>query len=342
MSQQADAAVSVFGAGVLLNHLQALQREVEGVRQARDIEYIHRMRVASRRLRSALELFGDNMPVKKYTRWEAQVRAITRALGAARDTDVQIDLLEHFLASIENPDFRPGIRRLLLRLHQSRAESQVGVLTALDAFEDNHTFADMEEKLGPRAALKATVYLYTPALFQRSFDAITGQLDALLAYEPFIRLPERVTELHAMRITAKQMRYILEAFAPLYEAAFNDYIQAIRAIQDLLGEIHDADVWAIELPRFILKERQRTMKYLGNARPMSRLEPGLLHFLQDRQTIRLQKYEAFLAFWEELKARDFWQALHKAIQVPYDLRDARQKLAQLNKNESAKEAALDE
>ena len=338
MSRQADAAIRVFGAGVLLNHLQALQREVEGVRQARDIEYIHRMRVASRRLRSALELFYDCLPVKKYTRWEAQVRAITRAMGAARDTDVQIDLLEHFLSSIESPDFRPGIRRLLLRLGQSRAKLQAGVLTALEAFEDNHTFVDMEGKLGPRAALKAQVYLFTPTLFQRSFDAITGHLDAVLAYEPFIYQPEKVAELHAMRIAAKQMRYILEAFAPLYEEELSEYIQAIRKIQDLLGEIHDADVWAIYLPRFILKERQRTLKYLGHTRPMSRLEPGLLHFLQDRQKIRVQKYEEFLALWQELKSRDLWQELHKAIQVPFDMRDARQKLAQLSMNEPASEA----
>lgn len=340
MSRQTDSAVCVFGAGVLLNHLQALQREVEGVRQARDIEFIHRMRVASRRLRSALELFCDCIPVKRYARWESQVRAITRALGDARDTDVQIELLTRFLASLEHPDFRPGIRRLLLRLNQRRTGLQANVLTALDAFEDNQTFMDMQGKLGPRAALKTQVYLFTPALFQHSFDAITARLDALLVYEPFIHQPDKITELHAMRIAAKQLRYTLEAFAPLYEEQLGGYIQAVRKVQDLLGEVHDADVWALYLPRFMAKERQRTLKYLGNTRPMSRLDPGLLHFLQDRQAVRVQKYEEFLAYWQEVKVLDLWQELRKAIQVPFDVRDARQKLAQLS--QPGNEATINE
>jgi CHAD domain-containing protein len=328
MRRQADKAIGVYGAGVLLAHLRALQGELEGVRQARDIEYIHRMRVASRRLRSALELFGDCLPAKKTARWEPQVRAITRALGSARDTDVQIDLLVKVDAGLEDLTLHPGIRRLLLRLRQRRAKIQNQVLIALDAIEDNHTISEMEARLVPMAAMQERVYLFVPALYLRGFKAITTHLNDLLAYEPFIDQPERVEELHAMRIAAKKLRYVLETFAPLYEGEFKETLLTMRNIQDLLGEIHDSDFWTTYLPGFIEKERLLTQKYFGHTRPMKRLESGLLYFLHNRQENRSQKYEQFKTFWQELKDHNLWPELHKIIQVPFDITAARQNLAQ--------------
>ncbi|MFQ6042085.1 MAG: CHAD domain-containing protein, partial [Candidatus Poribacteria bacterium] len=58
--------------------------------EADDIEYVHRMRVASRRLRSGFALFEECFPPKRLKRWRKQIRRVTRALGDARYTDVQI------------------------------------------------------------------------------------------------------------------------------------------------------------------------------------------------------------------------------------------------------------
>jgi len=52
-----DPRTCAFGADVIEKHLMAMTKEIEGVVNSEDIEYIHRMRVASRRLRSALPLF---------------------------------------------------------------------------------------------------------------------------------------------------------------------------------------------------------------------------------------------------------------------------------------------
>jgi CHAD domain-containing protein len=76
--------------------LEAFEKEIEGVRAAEDIEYIHRMRVASRRLRAALPLFLSCLPQKQYARWMKEITGITRALGEARDADVQIAFLARF------------------------------------------------------------------------------------------------------------------------------------------------------------------------------------------------------------------------------------------------------
>ncbi|HET7776039.1 MAG TPA: CHAD domain-containing protein, partial [Azospira sp.] len=69
MSPKSDDGVCVFGALLLHRYLDALIQEVDGVRTAEDIECIHRMRVATRRLRAALPLFSDCLPAKKYPNW---------------------------------------------------------------------------------------------------------------------------------------------------------------------------------------------------------------------------------------------------------------------------------
>src|SRR5665811_1344774 len=74
--------------------LRSLSKEIEGVREAQDIEFIHRMRVASRRIRSCLALFEECFPPKKYRQWRKEIRNIIRALREARDADVQIAFLK--------------------------------------------------------------------------------------------------------------------------------------------------------------------------------------------------------------------------------------------------------
>src|SRR5512139_634438 len=114
----------LFGLEALQERLPALANEIEGVRAAEDIEYVHRMRVASRRIRNALALFGDELPRKHYAAWRDEMRRITRALGAARDTDVQIARVQDFLQQVVDESQRAGIERLLLRLRQQRTRLQ--------------------------------------------------------------------------------------------------------------------------------------------------------------------------------------------------------------------------
>jgi hypothetical protein len=57
-----------------------------------------------------------------------------------------------------------------------------------------------------------------------------------------------------MRIAGKHLRYTLEIFAPIYGHALDPHIRAMKNIQDLLGEIHDNDVWISWLPEFIALE----------------------------------------------------------------------------------------
>jgi len=315
MEHKPDESYALFGAEALLKRLQALTQESVGVRQAEDIEYIHRMRVASRRLRAALDLFQDTVPRKKFSEWEKQVKRITRALGVARDADVQIAALDEFLRTLGEPRCKPGIERLRLRLQQRRARLQTDVVKALDDWGTSAIADDMAQSLRQTLvqARLDQIEATSPLVWQLAHDNISLRLEEFLSYESCVNKPEQVAELHAMRIAAKRLRYTLEIFAPLYEDELKEPLKAVRESQEVLGDIHDCDVWAQYLPQFIGEERARTLDYFGTARAFGRLATGLRHLQQDRQQRRQARYGDFVRFWEQVQAQAVWSQLRASL-----------------------------
>lgn len=319
MKAKLDDSTCCFGTGVLLKHTQALQQEIEGVRLSQDIEYIHRMRVASRRLRSALPIFARCFPARKIITWSREVRKITRALGIARDTDVQIDLVKQILASLPAANMQNGVRRLLLRLTQQRVKLQEKVLLAVDELTGSGILADMTSQFNEGLAHFPEALPNTQSLYQLGLDSLSLRLDEFLAYEAYIYFPERATELHAMRIAAKRLRYEMEIFGPLYPEELKSYLQAIRKAQDTLGNVHDCDVWAMTLPQFMEKERRLILKFYGSQQPFTRLIQGIQYFQQNRLAARKEQYELFLDDWQKWKSLGLWDEFRSVIRRPVSM-----------------------
>ncbi len=305
----------LFGLEALRERLPALAQESDGVRRAEDIECVHRMRVASRRARNALALFGECLPSKHYDKWCKDLRRITRALGAARDLDVQIAWVAGFLDRTTDEPLRAGVARLLLRLRQQRARRQAQVVKIIDRLEEQGTIDDMTSILH-EMIVHARVYEIEslPAdLADRLQEAILLRLEEVLAFEPFVAYPERANELHQMRIAAKHLRYTLEVFAPLYDGDLKPSIKVVKEIQGLLGDLHDCDVWLAFLPQFVQEERARTLEYFGEERPIEELITGIQALEADRTHYRQERYEVFARFWQLTKQYDVWNNLRNII-----------------------------
>jgi CHAD domain-containing protein len=317
MTLKPDDSVCVYGAIAMDRFLDAMRQEIDGVRLGDDIECIHRMRVASRRMRSALDLFKACLPAKPFPSWVSQVRKVTGALGAARDTDVQIEHLAAFSKQNAGPRDRPGLNRLNLRLRQKRQRVQGKVLKSLEQLEQDHLLDDLHKRLSKTLEKQSQAYLYTPAIYQLGYESISTQLDDLLTYEPYVSHPEQEEELHALRIAAKKLRYTLEIFAPLYPGELKDPLQACRKIQDTLGEMHDCDVWIQILAEFLDDERRRTQEFFGNLNGYFRLVPGVECFLNDRRAARDTSYQDFYTFWQAQTEQGTWSNLRGQIQIPF-------------------------
>ena len=92
-----------------------------GILDTADIERVHDMRVATRRLRAVMEIFSDCFPRKPYRRALRDVKKLADALGERRDRDVAIAALERVAEGLTGED-RRGIRSLVDEL---RAEQEV-------------------------------------------------------------------------------------------------------------------------------------------------------------------------------------------------------------------------
>lgn len=313
-----DKATCIFGAGVLLKHLEALEKETQGIQDEQDdIEFIHRARVASRRLRAAIPLFDGCFPEKKTSRWLKRMKKVTGSLGEARDTDVQLERLGSFYKKLPDKAYRAGVARLMLRLHQQREKMQKPVVKAMENLADSGIIEKMRAQLESILPAEADAAVYSPGLYQHSYQSIERRLDEFLAYDEIVNQPEKIEELHQMRIAAKWLRYTMENFAPLYANQLKPYLANVRNSQDLLGDIHDCDVWATFLPEFIQDERAKTMEYFGTESPMEALIPGILFFEYDRREARSALYYEFTRAWKDWQEEGTWLELRRTIQVPF-------------------------
>lgn len=101
---------------------EELSEHATGVLDTSDIERLHDMRVATRRLRAALEVFEPCFPRKRFRAALEDVKAIADALGERRDRDVHIAAMEQFAGAMSALD-RPGIRSLIGRLRAEQDEA---------------------------------------------------------------------------------------------------------------------------------------------------------------------------------------------------------------------------
>jgi CHAD domain-containing protein len=317
MAGKVDGSICAYGAAFMLNQLKNLQNEVQGVQTALEIECIHRMRVASRRLRSAQEYFDSILLKKNSTIWEKQIQSITAALGNARDLDIQIEAIQEYQLQNEDIRLQPGFKRLILRLSQKRKQAQLSVLLSVSKFTSNPVIKRVQKELSHYVEPDGNEHFISMPLRLLANQAINEKLTNFLSYEPFVHIPEKMLELHAMRIAAKHLRYTMEIFAPLFPGELDDWIQPVKQAQEQLGVIHDCDMWIDFLPQFMDSEHVLYQNYYGHSRTQYRIIPGILNFQQNRQEIRNQTYQGFVKFWDSLQKSLLWQSLSDHLSENY-------------------------
>ena len=225
-----------------------------GTPESEPSEALHDFRVGVRRLRSQLRAFRPLLGDGSGDRVERRFRDVARATNRGRDAEVQSRALE-ILASPAGAVDPAGADRQLSRPAQRVAGRLASELRARFEKEERSTLASARrdfERAAARLAKQLSTMQVTIALDReteippRSFgsalaDAVERELKDTRARLASVEGMEPPEPLHEARIAAKRLRYLLEA-AREVDPVVPSALQALKAIQDLLGEFHDAEV----------------------------------------------------------------------------------------------------
>ncbi len=233
-------------ARLLLGLLDTLELNVDGVLGDIDTEFLHDLRVAVRRSRSAIKLLGGVLPAKLAEHYKTEFKWLGDLTTPTRDLDVHLlgfGPMTGQLVAASPADLEP-LRAFLVK---RRAREFRRLATALRgprfrAITDDWRKALLEirDVGGPRRR-RTTAAALALATTGRAFQRIAAQGAAITPASP----PE---SLHDLRKRAKELRYLLEFFAPLHDpVAYRKVVGDLKQLQDCLGEFQDSEVQRAEI-----------------------------------------------------------------------------------------------
>jgi inorganic triphosphatase YgiF len=267
----------------------------EAAALAGDVEGIHQMRVAVRRLRAVLSTFAPLLP-KKQRRWAAgELCGFADALGEARNLDV-------FTATLLPParvalPLASEFDRLALAAEKRRRAARGSVIRAVSSTRYTEAvlallrWLECDDWCSGDTPLHQPIEIIAPALLDRCRAKAEKRSKSFARQSPEKR--------HRLRIALKQLRYTAELFACLYDPAeTKQFIQRLKRLQDDLGDANDVRVGHDIVAVLTAPGRRAT---------------GIAHAgrrMLDWHKRRLAKNEPNLAkhLDEMLAAKPFWQS----------------------------------
>jgi len=148
----ADDPYAAAAANIVAVRAREVADHSQDVLDMTDIERVHDMRVATRRLRAALEIFEPCFPPPQHKEVLREVKAVADALGGRRDADVTIAALEHFAEGLAAPD-RPGVASLVEKIRAEQAQANA----ELESHVQSRRLAALSERLSELVVEAETV-----------------------------------------------------------------------------------------------------------------------------------------------------------------------------------------
>ncbi len=249
-------------------HLKKTLKWESEVKQDKDPEALHQMRVGMRRLRTAVSRFDDFLKLPKAAS-DRNIGKIGRRLGALRDLDVLQETLTNIylpkLPAKEQKHLQVALGTLSKQrkkavidvkatLINERYQSLIKSLTKwLEAPEYQPLASLAVENVLPDLLLpEVSLFLLHPGWLvgtQVEVDKIVvptdwqqNQVEQQLASEGTI--------VHDLRKQAKRLRYQMELFTELYGESYKTYIAEVKRVQEILGSIQDSmvlDEWLLNI-----------------------------------------------------------------------------------------------
>ena len=275
--------------------LDAAEANEHGISQDLDTEFLHDFRVAVRRTRSALTQVMNVLPADRARRFADEFRWLGQITGPVRDLDVYLLYLDDVGDGFDEKA-RADLDPLAEFLGRCKKEAHAKMMNGLRSTRYRRLKWDLRAFLdGDDAAAGGDA--------DRPISEVaSGRIRRL--FRQILKDGRRIQHdspdemLHELRKTGKKLRYLIEFFASLYpESAVKPAVQALKRLQDNLGEIQDLKVQSNALSRFA-----RQMMVEGKAPAETFIAMGVLvdGFLKRRREARIE----FAGTFADFKAKE--------------------------------------
>ena len=305
--------------------LQSRLAEMCGLREGAlnwsDIEGVHDMRVASRRLRSALRDFKPFLKQRKYRQSSEAIKRIADALGTVRDKDVAIAALEKLAASAP-PDVAPGIEQFAEDRRLVRARDRIALV---DAVADDRILSLREDIDTVLEAASVTMHEgkqrpgdeRVEVTFRAAGHLIVkARIEELRQFSTSLYQPHATKPLHRMRISTKRLRYAIELFGQCWDTQIESFSKEVAEMQTSLGELHDCDVWMAEFGGLLRNQnvKQAVIDAAEEVDTDTQKRHSSVWLLGHFTKKRTNHYRDALARWHDWESSDFFARLETCIQ----------------------------
>jgi|GEM_PF-2272459 len=231
---------------ILEFNFEVFLAQIPGARVGLDVEYVHNMRVAIRRMRAALRMFSKAFIKEPRARLNAELRWMANVLGGVRDLDVYIESVPQYLSYIDGDvdDYAPFIDQLETR----RRAAREALFSALDGWR----FGEFKSRVETFIA-SPPLSLVEMALEDVAAAGLGSFAANVLKGASKVKTEE---DLHALRIAFKRLRYAVEFLGGVSPKRMARVSKIASRYQDILGRFNDA-VWACQRVRQAVCEKRR-------------------------------------------------------------------------------------
>lgn len=286
--------VCVAARRALSVRLRSVQERIRpAVKEAeKDIEHVHRLRVATRRARAAVDLFADSLPDDVYKRLRKHLRRLRRAAGAARDCDVFLTMVEERVKRAAARDVA-GLHWLAGQASAARSLAQTELVEVCKTYgpDFDRVVKDAVQALQRHGSEAPLVEVARPELSTLLESLERAAAGDVTDYD----------QLHEVRICGKRLRYAMEIFAGCFAGDFRKSLYPlVNEMQEILGSANDSHVAAQRLAE-MREQAQTSWPSLWRA-----WKPGagkLLHFHERQLVAKRQEFLRFWARWQKSNLR---------------------------------------
>jgi CHAD domain-containing protein len=304
----AQMPASVAVATLLLGLLDTVEQNVDGVLRDIDTEFLHDLRVASRRTRSAIKLLGDVLPDGLAAPYAAEFKWLGDLTTPTRDLDVHLLGFSAMAAQVvaaSPADLEPFRAFLARRRTREFGRLAAGLRSSrFRALTDHWRKALLEVRDAGRPRKGPTADELAVSRTGRMFRRVIAQGAAIT--------PDSAPDLlHNLRKRCKELRYVLEFFAPLHDpVAYRKVVGDLKQLQDCLGEFQDDEVQRHEIGALadaMLAERAAPAATLL---AMGEIAANLAHSQAEARADFAERFTRFAGPAEQQRVRDL---LHRPL-----------------------------